>query len=99
MLRVQARLNALLPGTFPLHACVESPPLALPQPNMAPGRNLLRYHLRPKRDEPLDDGEAYPCAHALHMTNTAACSVLLWYTRILRRGCAPACPPYIWMLQ
>lgn len=56
ILFVQARLNALLPATFPLHCLLPAPDLALPHPNMVPGRNLLRFHLRPRRDEPLDEG-------------------------------------------
>ena len=54
-LSMQARLNALQPSIFPLHHSLPTPDLALPQPNMTPGRNLLRFHLRPRRDEPLDD--------------------------------------------
>ena len=51
---LQARLNALLPGTFPLHRSLPAPDLALAHPNMTAGRNLLRFHLRPRRDAPLD---------------------------------------------
>ncbi|BDA45073.1 probable zinc phosphodiesterase ELAC protein 2 [Coccomyxa sp. Obi] len=57
---LQARLNALLPHIFPL-----PPPEALQQlpqlhPNMTPGSNLLRFHLRPQRPQPLDSGDVAP---------------------------------------
>ncbi len=54
---VQARLNALLPHIFPLPP--PEPPQQLPQlqPNMTPGSNLVRFHLRPQRPQPLDAGD------------------------------------------
>ena len=69
----QARMNMLGPGFFPLHqlggaglAAADLPPGA------TPGRNLLKYGLRPAAHAGLDAREARPA-------NTCSSTLLLLY--------------------
>ena len=61
---LQARLNAVAPQFFPLHLQRSSPaPGAGAEgrdSNVISGENLLRIHLRPKRDDPLDSSKLLP---------------------------------------
>lgn len=57
---LQARLNAVAPQFFPLHQQRSLPVLDEQGSHVTPGQNLLRIHLRPKRDDPLDSSELLP---------------------------------------
>jgi hypothetical protein len=87
---MQARLNALLPGIFPLHASLGAPGIPLPQPNMAHGRNLLRYHLRPRREDPFDDRTPTSPAHTL----CRPASPIFWTSVQLTSGCWECLVPH-----
>ena len=54
---LQARLNAVAPQFFPLHLQQSSPVLDEQGSSVTSGQNLLRIHLRPKRDDPLDSSK------------------------------------------
>ena len=54
---LQAQLNALVPEFFPMHQHKFAPQPDLLGLKLLSGENLMRIHLRPKREEPLDYSE------------------------------------------
>ena len=51
---LQAQLNALVPEFFPMHQHNFALLPEAPGVRVLPMENLMRFHLRPKREEPLD---------------------------------------------
>ena len=68
---VQARLSAVAPQFFPLHQ-QPSPVLEEQGLGVIIGQNLLRVHLRPKRDDPLDSSELFPTLLGLRVGNAVS---------------------------
>ncbi len=72
---LQAQLNALMPEFFPMHQHKFAPQPDLPGLKLLSGENLMRIHLRPKREEPLDYSALLSRAPCFRHLVSTACHV------------------------
>ncbi len=76
---LQAQLNALVPQFFPLHQHQFSAVLEAQGLKIVPGDNLLKIHLRPKRDDPLDYSKQSPSVRPVRQLMQARSACPIFY--------------------